>query len=141
MKNKICSMFRNPVTGFGLWFYKGKVINPLKTDLFNIRFDIRSEAPPRYHIYLSYKGRDLPGLLSGCDIDVGGWHVINQHKNLAKWCIKNRDITKPLFKKYNVRYFSIITSFTKYGECIDRKWMYLLDDIIQHSEFIRTELL
>lgn len=134
MTNKICSIFRDPVTGFGLWFYKGKVVDPFMMGVHPVEIT----TAPSYHVYLSYKGRELPGLLVDCHT-MNGWHATTCHKNLAKWCIKNRDITKPLFKKYNVRYFSIITSFTKYGECIDRKWMLLLDDIIQHSEFIRTK--
>lgn len=141
MTNKICSIFVDPLTKETILFYNGKIM-----DSAEMKFRDDIPTAPSYAVYLSYKGRNLPGLLITRYL-CNGWHATQMHKPLVEWCIENRDITDHLFKKYNVEPSSIDSAFcgTEYGGvfefCIDRKWMLLLDDIIQHSEFIGTKYL
>ncbi|MDE5937003.1 MAG: hypothetical protein K2G83_06335 [Ruminococcus sp.] len=101
-----------------------------------------STSKPALTTLLRFGERDDITVISFKEIfeDLSSCYVVYNKKDIAQWCLNNIDATRHLFEKHGVDVSSDINeSFDMLGICRDIKWGLLLDDIIQHSEFIRTE--
>ncbi|MDE5937004.1 MAG: hypothetical protein K2G83_06340 [Ruminococcus sp.] len=132
MNEKICLCVHDSNTKSVQWFYQGKIV-----DLYTL-FD--PTYPPSFcitvpmtNVYLTYKGIKLPPLLLS-PLSLNEYYELMSIKKLAIWSVKHYDVTKSLFKKYDIKCVSINKSFNSFSQCTDMNWGLLLADLINQCK-------